>query len=285
MSNNGGNDPQNNIPEFGVSRLTYCLKESFQTAVERNSQLIRQRVLLPLINSRIISEQAKQILEKVDPKIAFLGAAFATAAAVGYWGTGQALGLYGFAVSYMGAMMPQNRNTRTMYSLGCAFFTAQYATDIGHGMGGFISAGSAAVRGSLLTVIADDQKVLRNRVALGFFAASSVGVAAISAQTGHYENLMLLPGFGLSALADRMGDRRSHAARFLKMGAFTIVGAYDFLIADNLGSGLTSGLLFYQTIKTARREGDFLRQPISGEAVSTKSRVRTYLTTLMHDKK
>jgi hypothetical protein len=150
-------------------------------------------------------------------------------------------------------------------------------TDIENGYAGLISAGSAAVRGSLLTIINDNDKNFRFKLACGFADFSALTTLAITGITEQYNNLALLPAYALAASADYCGNDKSHTMRFWKFGALATVAYYDFMISGNYGSGLASTLIFGQTLKTAINQGDFRNEK------ETHS-IRTYLKSLNQPK-
>lgn len=267
---------QKNIPARGFSRFAFCLKESFQVATEEYAEMYRNNVACRLEKTPL------KFLAKISPKTVVLSTAFAAAAATAYFYPQQALGLYGFGVSYLATRMKENRNMRSMYAASCPLFGAQYALDIQNGLAGVISATSGTLRGALLTAIPDNETKKRKLLAYGFAMASAGSVAAISLYRNEYQNLIILPGFALSAAADYMGDRKSHTARTLKFGALATVLSYDAFVSGNLGSGLSSLLLMYQTAKTAAASGDFDSHAIEGG--NTLDKVRSYLKSLTIDK-
>jgi hypothetical protein len=236
------------IPERGFSRLIYCLKDSFNDAVDSGAEAVFK--LFP-------NSAEGRILLYISPRKTVLASAFLAASAVAYVYPEQALGLYGFGISYLSTRMKESRNMRSMYAAGCPFFAAQYALDIENGLAGLISATSGAIRGSWLTMIPDGDTKKRKAVSATFAGVSAVSVTALSFYSVNFQNLMILPVFALSAAADYMGDNKSHTARFLKFGAFGTVLAYDATVSGNIGSGLASLLLLQQTYKTAKECKDF----------------------------
>lgn len=261
------------VPERGVSRLIYCLKDSFNNAVDSGVEAVGR--LFP-------NSTENGGFSNISPRNTVLASAFLAASAVAYIYPEQALGLYGFGLSYLATRMKEARNMRSMYAAGCPFFAAQYALDVGNGLGGLISATSGAIRGSWLTMIPDDETQKREAVAVTFAGVSAVSVTALSLYGGNLQNLMLLPGFALTAASDYMGDNKSHTARFLKSGALCTVLAYDAIVSGNIGSGMASLLLLQQTYKTASECGDF--DVGLGDGASNMQKIGAYLTSLKVEK-
>lgn len=257
------------VPERGFSRLIYCLKDSFNDAVDSGAEAVVK--LFP-------NSAEGGILPYISPRKTVLASAFLAASAIAYVYPEQALGLYGFGLSYLAVRMKESRNMRSMYAAGCPFFAAQYALDIENGLGGLISATSGAIRGSWLTMIPDNETKKRTAVAATFAGVSAVSVAALSFYSGNFQNLILLPGFALTAVADYMGDNRSHTARFLKFGAFSTVLAYDATVSGNIGGCLASLLFLQQTYKTAKECKDF--DTGLGKGASNIQKIGGYLASL-----
>lgn len=115
-----------------------------------------------------------------------------------------------------------------------------------------------------------------------FAGVSAVSVAALSLYGESPQNLMLLPGFALTAASDYMGDNKSHTARFLKFGALCTVLAYDVTVSGNIGSGMASLLLLQQTYKTAKKYKDF--DIGLGNEASNMQKIGAYLTSLKVEK-
>lgn len=261
------------VPERGFSRLIYCLKDSFNNAVDSGAEVVR----------RLIPDSAKSgVSSYISLRKTVLASAFLAASVVAYVYPQQALGLYGFGLSYIATRMKESRNMRSMYAAGCPFFAAQYALDIENGLAGLISATSGAIRGSWLTMIPDGDTKKRKAVAATFAGVSAVSVTALSFYSGNFQNLMILPVFAISAAADYMGDNKSHTARFLKFGAFGTVLAYDVTVSGNIGSGMASLLLLQQTYKTAKKYKDF--DIGLGNEASNMQKIGAYLTSLKVEK-
>ena len=258
------------VPKKGWARLTYSLKESFNKALEDGASIY---------DNNISGKFTHPIFSTTSSRKATMYTGLTIAGATCALYPEQALGVIGFGVSYLGARMKEARNMRSMYSVSCGFFSAQYMTNLEDGFGGLISAGSGMIRGVLLTVTPDDEIKKRAAIATTFAATSAISVGVLSYTTDNLSNLILVPGFALAAGSDFMGDNKSHAARFLKLGAFSTVAAYDFGIAQNYGSGLASIMLLKQTINTAEKSGDFYRDITRNDRHS----VRTYLKSLTRD--
>lgn len=112
---------QKDIPARGFSRLAFCLKESFQIATEEYADMYRNNVAGRLEKTPL------KFLTNISPKTVVLSSAFVAAAATAYFYPQQALGLYGFGISYLATRLEENRNMRSMYGASCPLFGAQYS--------------------------------------------------------------------------------------------------------------------------------------------------------------
>lgn len=267
----------NKIPDRGFKRLTYSIGETFSAGFNDHVCMYEKYIRKPLEKTPFAC------LSKINSKVGTACLSFLIVAGTIYLAPGQAIGLVGFGIAYLAARMKKARNHRSTYSIACGFFSAQYLTDLGNGFAGFVSATSAMLRGSLLTIIPDsteenNNSKLRAGISAAFALTSMAAVGTACYLTGTLAGLMLFPAFALAAVADYMGDDRSHTLRFWKFLGFSIVVAYDFLVSHNYGSGLAMLLTMGVQTNTSIEDGDFRKD--NGE----KHSIGSYLKSLAQPK-
>lgn len=268
------------VPESGPSRFLRCISDSVSEAFNQSAEKIYDSIK-KLETKNWLPEKPRRLLSGIEPgtvKKGLISAVFCMAATAGALMPGQALGLYGFAAALIGNRMSESRNVRSMSAVANTFLAAQYALRPER-LAGVISAGMGALRGSALTMIPDHKTRLRNGVALTAMAISGGLIATSACLTGKYSELLLLPVFPV--LADRMGDSKSHTARFAKTCAYTLTLAYGSIFNFNAGECLTSALSIGVIFKTAMKAGDFYKEGDKDGKIHT---LASYFRSLFQDR-